>query len=349
MPAHIDDLKLYKNVNSKTKSNILIGNGLSIGVSDRFAYSSLRRVALDEHFFASEDNAIFDLLDTSDFENVLRRLREALELNQLYELPPEPLRRKHRMIRSALAKSIRHVHPKYQDVEFDWLQAVAVELATYKTVFTTSYDLLLYWIMGSREFRGFTDFFWSSNLTFDLLNVDNWHGATEIYYLHGALFLQSDDGTVKKVQRTIVNQLLDHVPGMSIFSNLLPLFISEGTSLEKRRSIAQSEYLSFCLNKFSTIRTGLTVFGHSLNKDADKHIIDAINDNRALDNVAISIFVSGEFDQSNDQIIRVMNSYLRKLKPLLDRNGEIEFFAHNSSPFAYGLTDSHEYELPLPF
>lgn len=54
----------------------------------------------------------------------------------------------------------------------------------------------------------------------------------------------------------------------------VPLFVSESSSDDKRKSIRQSDYLSFCHEQLMAHKDALCIFGHSLGEQ-DQHLIDA--------------------------------------------------------------------------
>jgi hypothetical protein len=69
----------------------------------------------------------------------------------------------------------------------------------------------------------------------------------------------------------------------------VPLFVSEGASQDKMRSILNSTYLSHVFSVFSRHSGGLVIFGQALEPQYDAHLIAAIrrNNNRRL---AIAIY-----------------------------------------------------------
>jgi len=68
-----------------------------------------------------------------------------------------------------------------------------------------------------------------------------------------------------------------------------PLFISEGSSEWKLSRIKRNDYLRFSYEKLCKSTGNLVVIGHSLHKDYDQHIIDAINQS-PLERIAISVW-----------------------------------------------------------
>lgn len=331
--ASFNDLKIYADIDEEAKTNLLLGNGLSIGVRTAFSYPSLKSVALAENFLKLDDSQLFDQLSTSDFEMLMRRLKQASEINKLLDLPYESLDIKYDSIKNALISTVRFVHPRYDDVSYQWMRAIVPELRSFERIFTTNYDLLLYWIQGSEDFEGFTDFFWSDGLRFDPFNTDKRSDRREVYYLHGALFMFSLGPTIFKLERSRVNPLLDHIGGRIFLSKELPVFVSEGRFTEKINSITQNSYLNFAFRAFNDMHSGLTVYGHSLNEDADWHILRSINENAGLKTLAVSIYAPGE--RSEEDVVSDIQEYERKLRPFLSRGGTLEFYRFDTSPFYY--------------
>lgn len=153
--------------------------------------------------------------------------------------------------------------------------------STFDYVYTTNYDLLLYWSLMD-ERKKFKDFFWfqknaegePQRVVFNLWDTAVWNEVTKVIYLHGALHLyRNADGETYKA----VGMSGDLLERFAQEAASLPLFISEGTSKDKLWSIRRNEYLSFAFERFATHRGSMVVFGQSLAPEFDQHIIDAIN------------------------------------------------------------------------
>jgi hypothetical protein len=126
--------------------------------------------------------------------------------------------------------------------------AIRNSLLTYETVFSTNYDLLLYWAIMADHPGLFRDYFWST--VFDSSNTKVWGTATRILYLHGALHLYygTDGQTYKERAETDVN-LLDLFGRRA---DAVPLCVTEGTAQEKLSVIARSDYLSFAFQQLGS-------------------------------------------------------------------------------------------------
>jgi hypothetical protein len=120
----------------------------------------------------------------------------------------------------------------------------------------------------------FKDFLWRSDHRFDPGDVALSSGATAVYYLHGGLHLYhvGETGTAKRVSP--VRNLLD---AATYERAQQAQFVSEGTASEKRVMIERSDYLRFAYGRLLSNSDPIVVFGHSLDVDQDRHIIEALN------------------------------------------------------------------------
>lgn len=152
-------------------------------------------------------------------------------------------------------------------------------LRDYRWVFTTSYDLVLYWCAAYGDsFDGFADYFFCNvRLEFHPANTIVKSDLTRLVYLHGALHLLVDEKGVTRKRRSSGASLLEQF-GVPDRDDPLarPLLIAEGSASEKARIIKDNEYLSFGLDKLSRGRRGLVVFGLSL-REEDAHLVSALN------------------------------------------------------------------------
>lgn len=249
---------------------LLLGNGASRAVSDKFAYDSL----YVEAPLTDEDRELFDALGTTNFEEVLDHLRTAeLVCEQLGHASDEVSER-YSSIQEALITAVNHHHVAWEDAkDGDRLGAIRSALRKHSEVFTTSYDLLIYWAMmsGVSAGSGFGDLFWNVGQKFDPLNTDVNDDKTIVYWLHGGLHLQRGafGDTLKRTNRG-ANLLATFATGANI-----PLFVTEGTWQKKRRAIRRSDYLEYAYGTFAGSSEALVIFGQALGAP-DTHLATAI-------------------------------------------------------------------------
>lgn len=275
-------------------TGILLGNGLSRTFWSRFSYESLLRVAKTswcvENPITSEDARLFDELETSNFESVLRATATAMRVNTIQAVDSAPAEDAYVRVREALIEAVNWVHPPWAEVPEDKLRQLRKSLGYFESVFTTNYDLLIYWaVMSEDSGKGFKDFFWNKPLVFDITDVEPYGSPTMIYYLHGALHLQREPtGVTRKRSNDGATNLLEgfqsNEPGEA-----WPLFVSEGTAEDKLRAIRTSDYLTFALEALSEQSGDLVIHGHSLD-ESDRHLVDALQ-SAPLETVAVAIHV----------------------------------------------------------
>lgn len=262
---------------------ILVGNGLSINLSRYFAYQSLydeARPRCREAGLSDEDRAVFDAFGTRNFEVVLAKLRDAITMAEVLGRKPGPYRRRFRSVQDALGAAVRRVHLEWSEIPDEALEAIKSELRNYGSVFSTSYDLIIYWSIGSGEDYGaFCDCFWSNGREFDPDDAEVRSYRRPVYYLHGALHLIVEGSGVTRKLTQADGRLLDQF-GKPIEGDeeARPLLISEASARDKLRGIEGNDYLAHAYEEFKAQDGPLAVFGHSLG-DQDSHLIEAINAN----------------------------------------------------------------------
>ncbi|HYO72925.1 MAG TPA: DUF4917 family protein [Archangium sp.] len=312
-----DDLPAWADIESQHNwHTLLLGNGASIALWKKFTYNSLYQVA----DLSTDDHAIFDTLETKDFEQVLRTIQLSRLLCQQLNHSPDAEER-YESIRIALLNAVHSVHLPWESIPNTTLRKIAKTLLTYKRVFSTNYDLILYWAVMSMNAAGFKDLFWSGDSTcFDPENVEIYNSSksTAIYYLHGGIHLvEQTNGLAFK--RTADGQSL-----LSSFASAdqgSPLFVSEGSSEKKLRSIRSSDYLWHCYNKLKNDSRPLVIFGSALGPQ-DSHIAKAIS--KKTDRpIAISIFPTKRKDVIKTKIW---------FKELFEDNSKVSFFDSRTHP-----------------
>jgi hypothetical protein len=314
---HYDELELGA-------TGILIGNGASRAVSSRFAYGSLYQTAcafVEGPALDTPAQQLFDELQTKNFEQVLSTLAAARLVNRLLGLPLQQIEDQHELIRSALVHAVRSVHVTRFEVPDSTLDEMNAALRLYDHVYSTNYDLLIYWAVMRNE-AGFKDYFWRSQ--FDPADTDIYGDPTRILYLHGALHLYGNAGrrTYKRQNTSAGNLLETFGQPLHRDDTAVPLFVTEGSSEDKLRSIYTSDYLAFAYDQFSKHSGPLIIFGQSLDGTFDGHLLRAISKsgNREL-RVAIHA-------GSSPNIARRKAEWLAKFPPTY----EIKFFDSTTHP-----------------
>lgn len=264
------------------KKRLLIGNGFSQACrKDIFSYGSLFEKA-DSHA-----KAAFGVLDTTNFENVIKALRDAAALTKIYaakdKLLSATMKKDSDGLKKILVNTISKNHPlqpgELSEAEFLKCRAF---LKNFDTIYTLNYDLLLYWTL--MHVTGFED-------KKDLIKCDDGFrhpdGAEEseyvtweiensndqnIHYLHGALHLfESDTELIKYTWSRTGIKLMDQI-NEALENDLYPVIVAEGTSHQKMTRIMKSAYLQRGLKSLASTTGALFVFGMALHEN-DEHIL----------------------------------------------------------------------------
>jgi hypothetical protein len=274
---------------------LLVGNGLSINVWPPFEYGTLFEQAAKSEL-SDDDRALFD--GRSNFEMTLADLNTAIRVNEAVGMDATPIYEHYRDIQRALGQAIREVHVKGSGVPRETLAAIHRELLRYEWIFTTSYDLIVYWAMGcTGAWKPFVDGFkYAGRLEFDPARATVYEHETPVYFLHGALHLVvGDTGATWKLRsgdlQTILDQFGDPIDGDP---QARPLLVTEGSDGDKLRAIEGNGYLSHALQMLREIELPVVVFGSSLSNQ-DQHLIDALNEHPERP-VAISMLPASEKD-----------------------------------------------------
>jgi hypothetical protein len=292
MPNAIDaELLDWSNLSDEEWPTLLIGNGMSINLWAGFGYSSLYQSAP----LTQPAQAIFNELGTTNFEQGLECLHHAnVALRALSESTAK-VDQTYEEVRDALFTTVGDVHVPWGSFPQSSHDQIALEIDSHVSVFTTNYDLSLYWSqLQTAKSVNVVDFFWGAGRQFDPADAGiRSRQSTGVYYLHGGLHLWQDDQTGENGKWTSGDcRLLSIQTKYGPMADRRPLFVSEGTSAAKVRTIRQSTYLSFCLDQLRADNRPTVVFGQSLS-DQDRHVVEALVDGPTR-RIAVSMYPTGD-------------------------------------------------------
>ncbi|HJF13872.1 MAG TPA: DUF4917 family protein [Enteractinococcus helveticum] len=281
---------------------LLLGNGFSVAYdSQRFAYAALLDQARGSGKLSHISDRYFRKQETNDFERVIRELlvaADALEIMDVEKFEQEisELRYEAETLKELLAKSLASLHPERPT---DVLQAQYDNVKNFVTpfdrVFTTNYDLLLYWTLMKQIDSGLDksrdDGFRSPGDEHEYVVWDHLTPhAQNVYYLHGALHLYRDLYNSELQKLTWIrtgDALIDQIR-RQLAANRLPLIVAEGTSEEKLAKIQSNAYLARSLRTLASIGGTAVIYGLSLSEN-DAHIYDAVLRSK-IKRIAVSIY-----------------------------------------------------------
>lgn len=267
---------------------LLVGNGASINLWNGFAYPGL----YERGNLSAVAKAVFGDLGVTNFETVLEAIHHAHVVVDALGNSTEAIDAQYEHVRDALFEAVHGAHISWSDFTRNRFDKIARVIQNHDAVFTTNYDLCMYWARVDAtdriKKRTVIDFFWNAGNTFDPENVDVWQ-RTAMYHLHGAIHLwQDDQGNNGKWTSANGGDLLSLAGNYPPGSSKWPLFVSEGSSKAKLQTIGRSPYLNFCLDSLRADPENVVVFGHSLGEQ-DKHIVAALIEGAPRE-VAVSIY-----------------------------------------------------------
>jgi hypothetical protein len=303
---------------------LLLGNGLSRNVWDGFGYPSLFDKAGD---LTAPDRNLFEALSTRNFERVLGELAAAIRMAEALGQDVEPYLARYKSVQMALGRAVQAVHVKYSSIDKGTLETIGRVLQQQEYVFSTNYDLIVYWAMQAVGYEGLCDCFWCDKHSFDPANCDVPERRTPIYFLHGALHLVvMGSGVTRKLVSGNLETLLDQFgKPLDGDDQVRPLLITEGSAQHKLQGIESNDYLSHSLEQLGKCDLPLVVFGSDLGEQ-DQHLVDVLNRN-PLRPIAVSIRKDG----SSEEEVRVTK---RKIRAGLD--APLFFFDSSTHPLACG-------------
>ncbi|WP_164512837.1 DUF4917 family protein [Leucobacter chromiireducens] len=258
------------------KPTVLLGNGFSRSYLDEsFNYKSLwarARVSL-----TTEKTELERVMGSSDFEAIIRRLDRTAELVELYD-PASPLtgsiRKDSAGIRAALCTAIAELHPDHaRKLNTNQRTHVRTFLEHFEEIFTTNYDLLVYWATNDDDERKVVrdDGFRGSKE-----NGYRWRkpDAQRVHYLHGAIHVFEQGDQLTKAFGPGNTHIMSDIR-RRIEAEEFPLIVTEGASRTKRERIAESRYLTHCFDRLGEASGALFTFGSSLDAN-DAHLFDQL-------------------------------------------------------------------------
>ncbi|MDO3442333.1 DUF4917 family protein [Agrobacterium sp. V1] len=311
-------------------ANLLLGNGFSIGAfPEKFSYQNIFRNA----DFSGHEliRKVFERLDTHDFEKVISYLSDMQKTQDIFGNSSTDFGKEIEFLKEILIKTISASHPDRPDaIDIDKYKKAGEFLQFFRKtkkewtggkIFTLNYDLLLYWIINKVGItKECNDGFTSSPDTDEYLIWSGEYSAhfADIWFLHGALHIFDADTSIKKNawNRTDVG-LIDQTR-TALDNDYFPIFVTEGTSAEKKEKILHNPYLYTGFRQFSTEmsqssdknnkeKACLVIYGHSLD-DSDNHILEAIHKGK-VKSVYVSIY--GEEKSTKNQDIFDKCKYIR--------------------------------------
>jgi hypothetical protein len=277
-------------------SSLILGNGASISISDKFSYESLYQAAAELGHIDKPVQTIFDSFGVSDFELVLRRLWQAKLVNKALSIEHGKVEESYCQVRAALISTVRDVHLSYHEAETH-LTRIYKFMQPFSKVLSLNYDLIVYWaaMLGNRSlgpwFKDcFTPAFFCEDWQERVQPYGGAEGATLFFYPHGNLVLHHHEfSSVKKIVSREGVDLLDSILNKWVQHDLAPAFVCEGTQVSKLQSISGSDYLEKVYYEvFTSLGPLIVIYGWAM-AEQDEHLLKQLAKNKPV-KVAVSIY-----------------------------------------------------------
>ena len=305
------------------QATLILGNGFSIGIYEKFLYNSLWEEAKKQppcdktrEPLTEELCSLAEELNTgTNFELLLRQLYTAKVVNEKLKLDAEHIVEcNYDKLRNALIETIQEIHCEHNEAKCELSKRIDF-LKQFNTVFSLSYDLLVYWIINLNNqieeilFEKAKPEYYHKQKTLkdcwdkDGFNYDDWakyrepfpneKNRTLVFFPHGALHLvQTENGVVEKIKSTKDSDLLSIIERVWLNDSdkKHPLFVAEGNQHEKLRAIQSNTYLNTVYQQIlpSSIKDNkLVIFGWAMS-DVDEHLIQKITSSKPTE-IAIGI------------------------------------------------------------
>ena len=281
-------LKSKQNSSEHRDFHLLLGNGFSIAYDEKiFSYNALSSFILQSN--NEFIKKLFDLIGTTNLETIMLHLdimeKIVQQMKSVSDNLLEELKEAQDSLRKEFVTALEEMHPehvfKLTDNECTSCHAFLNDyIQSNGNIFSSNYDLLLYWVTMRNKMMNAIDGFGRENdgtpenPDYDCLSWGKHKNAQRVFYLHGALFLFDEGSHVTKAIYD-GDHLLKNIKA-KIDNRLYPIFVTAGSAEQKMIQITHNQYLKYCYDNLSSISGSLVTLGLSFNEN-DSHLIKAIN------------------------------------------------------------------------
>ncbi len=319
---------IEKSLGNNPWNSLILGNGASMALDSAFSYKSLYEYASTKGSHRNAITPIFQGLDTTNFEHVLRVLSDIKKLALHFGISESSIDTASAAVRNALIEAVnkKHIEPiELIKKSSEWNTSkdnIRAFVKKFRKIITFNYDLTLYWVLIDSS-KIFKDGFSHGN--FDPRSPSwpsSYNDAEQklYFYPHGSLaIVRTPEQKLAKTSSENLRKVIDGAWA----NGRDPLFVSEGTATEKLATIRQSLYLNTVYNQVLTkLGSNVVAYGFSFAEN-DTHVLDAMATNPPS-TLAVSVF-SGQPDSEQQSFAHDVSSRVRKKLP----NATLRFFHHD--------------------
>lgn len=328
-----DDVLNSISKNKDRKFHLLLGNGFSMAYDSKiFSYNALHDfiTKMDDENLSK----ILEVIETKNFEVIMKYLDNFSALVDAFG-GGEELRKRiddaSDKLKKSLLDAVQNLHPEHvfsvpEPESASCSDFLKTFLGTGGCIFSTNYDLLLYWTLMRNKILEHVDGFgrelenadqnvppdeqeWSELIWGKHRNKQN------IFYVHGALPFFDAGFNIIKEKYDGLNYLLDKISAR-MKKGEYPIFVTAGDGKQKLAHIKHNHYLANCYDSLCSIEGSLVAFGFNFG-EYDEHIIEAINRAAKFGQKEFpklcSIYISVFSDQDKDHIQNIKDKFKCKV------------------------------------
>jgi len=332
-----ESLKNYNEIipylkSKKRTPHLLLGNGFSMAYDHNiFSYNALHRFIenLDDKMISS----LFDIVKTKNFELVMQQLDNFCELINAFGSDKnlfDKVKGASEQLKNSLIDAVETLHPehvfKLKDKEVERCSTFLSDFTGNEgSIFSTNYDLLLYWVLMRKNVKNSIDGFGrvredngvspNDEPEYSELRWGVNKKGQNIHYIHGALPIFDQGIHIVKEQYTGAKYILENIRDR-IDNSEYPVFVASGNGDEKLNHIMHNRYLTHCYDALCSIEGSLVTFGFNFGP-YDHHIIEAINvaakQGSRVGNKLFSIYIGVYSDEDKRHIDRISTKFKCKV------------------------------------
>lgn len=274
--------------------HLLLGNGFSVSYDPKnFSYNALHDFV--KNLKDKDLSKILEVIETRNFEVIMQYLDNFAALVEALGGDPKLKKRVEdasAKLKKSLLDAVKTMHPEHvfkipEEQSAACANFLSNFLNTNGNIYSTNYDLLLYWVLmrngvlnhvdgcgrelenDTGEYMAPSDQEWS-----DLIWGKN-RDDQNVFYLHGALPFFDSGVAVIKEEYDVYNYLLDNI-NARMENGEYPIFVTAGDGQQKLNHITHNQYLTYCYDSLCQAEGSLVTFGFGFGQ-YDEHIITAIN------------------------------------------------------------------------
>jgi hypothetical protein len=237
---------------------------------------------------------LFSTINTKNFELIMQQLDNFIDIAKIFSTDIQlvsKIKDASDTLKESLIEAVNELHPEHVFLIPDekcnsCFEFINDYISNSGNVFSTNYDLLLYWVLMRNESEFAIDGFGRELLNpdetikgedpeYSELRWGKYKKKQTVFFLHGTLPIFDTGIDIIKEEYDSQHYLLQKI-NERMEKKEYPVFVTAGGAKEKLNHIMHNKYLSFCYDQFSHIQGSLITFGFNFG-EYDTHIIDAIN------------------------------------------------------------------------